>query len=587
MRVGAVILGICVSAVLLAAAGALYLLAQNNGGEHYRRSIDLVQEIRLLSSDWSMEIARVKSNPLADFDSLAAFIPRMAQLKEDLSGTAQRIPDLPDRLASDIQAYLSAIDAREERVERFKTGYAVVRNSSRYLPLAAANVLRQAQEAGDDALARGISGLIRDVNLFLATPTDTSQTRLTAEIGKLRESSVAYAPTLANALANLFSHAEVLVAKQGPTEELFAQATSGDISELTQQLSASFRFELGKRQLMASWYDRGMLAAFAILILFWVLLALQQRIRGGAATARTVAAPAPIEVDAAPAEAAPAGAGAGAAAGDGTIPDGAAADPAPPPAVLPAEPRYADAALLHGFVVRSIASILAASAEEVSGRMDYLRRTQQGLRDALENGEAGETQGGAEVGRDIEAISAVALNVRQRMNALADLATRLESFAGAPTNHVDRGMIDLNGCVESAVAAATAGNDVSIVTNLGEVPEILASRTEFEVLIGELLENSLDAVRGVEGRKGIVKIDTARKDDEILITVIDNGAGIAPEQRANVFKPFYTTHDGAMGIGLALAGHLARKYDGAIRINSLPGQGTVARIALPAGIAAP
>ena len=579
MRAGAVILGICVSAVLLAVAGALYLLAQNNGGEHYRRSIDLVQEIRLLSSDWSMEISKVKSNPLADFDSLAAFIPRMAQLKEDLSGTAQRIPDLPDRLASDIQAYLSAIDAREERVERFKTGYAVVRNSSRYLPLAAANVLRQAQEAGDDALARGISGLIRDVNLFLATPTDTSQTRLTAEIGKLRESSVAYAPTLANALANLFSHAEVLVAKQGPTEELFAQATSGDISELTQQLSASFRFELGKQQLMASWYDRGMLAAFAVLILFWVLLALQQRIRGGVATARAVAAPAPIEAEAVPAEALPA------VAGNGAAPDG----PSPVPAMLPAEPRYADAeaALLHGFVVRSIAAILAASAEEVSGRMDYLRRTQQGLRDALENGEAGETQGGAEVGQEMEAISAVALNVRQRMNAIADLARRLDAFPGAPTNHVDRGMIDLNACVGNAVAAANAGTDVSIVTNLGEVPEIYASRTEFEVLIGELLENSLEAVRDVEGRKGMVKIDTARKDDEILITVIDNGAGIAPEQRANVFKPFYTTHDGAMGIGLALAGHLARKYDGAVRINSLPGQGTVARIALPAGIAAP
>ena len=577
MRAGAVILGICVSAALLAAAGALYLLAQNNGGEPYRRSIDLVQEIRLLSSDWSMEISKVKSNPLADFDSLAAFIPRMAQLKEDLSGTAQRIPDLPDRLASDIQAYLSAIDAREERVERFKTGYAVVRNSSRYLPLAAANVLRQAQEAGDDALARGISGLIRDVNLFLATPTDTSQTRLTAEIGKLRESSVAYAPALANALANLFSHAEVLVAKQGPTEELFAQATSGDISELTQQLSASFRFELGKQQLMASWYDRGMLAAFAVLILFWVLLALQQRIRGGAATARAVAAPAPIE--AVPAEALPA------VAGNGAAPDG----PSPVPAMLPAEPRYADAeaALLHGFVVRSIAAILAASAEEVSGRMDYLRRTQQGLRDALENGEAGETRGGAEVGQEMEAISAVALNVRQRMNAIADLARRLDAFPGAPTNHVDRGMIDLNACVGNAVAAANAGTDVSIVTNLGEVPEIYASRTEFEVLIGELLENSLEAVRDVEGRKGMVKIDTARKDDEILITVIDNGAGIAPEQRANVFKPFYTTHDGAMGIGLALAGHLARKYDGAVRINSLPGQGTVARIALPAGIAAP
>ena len=182
MRTGAVILGTCVSAVLLAAAGALYLLAQNNGSEHYRKSIDLVRQIQLLSSDWSMEVTRVKSNPLADFDSLAAFIPRMARLKESLSDTAQRIPGLPDRLASDIQAYLAAIEAREERVERFKTGYAVVRNSNRYLPLAAADIVRN---DADDDLAGEVTALANDIAEYLAAPTDAAKGRLTAVVERL------------------------------------------------------------------------------------------------------------------------------------------------------------------------------------------------------------------------------------------------------------------------------------------------------------------------------------------------------------------------------------------------------------------
>ena len=96
-----------------------------------------MRQIQQLSSSWSIEIARVRSDPLADFDSLAAFIPRMASLKESLSDASRRIPGLPDRLANDIRGYLSAVDAKEERIERFKTGYAVVRNSTRYLPLAA------------------------------------------------------------------------------------------------------------------------------------------------------------------------------------------------------------------------------------------------------------------------------------------------------------------------------------------------------------------------------------------------------------------------------------------------------------------
>jgi len=49
----------------------------------------------------------------------------------------------------------------------------------------------------------------------------------------------------------------------------------------------------------------------------------------------------------------------------------------------------------------------------------------------------------------------------------------------------------------------------------------------------------------------------------------------------------WTTRDGAVGLGLAFANHLATKYEGSIKINSLPGQGTVTRITLPAGPPAP
>ena len=137
------------------------------------------------------------------------------------------------------------------------------------------------------------------------------------------------------------------------------------------------------------------------------------------------------------------------------------------------------------------------------------------------------------------------------------------------------------------IETAGAESGATVLRTLGDIPEIFASKTELEMLLREIVENAMAAVRELDDRKGIIKIDTARRNGEILITVIDNGSGIAPENRVNIFKPFYTTRDGAMGIGLALAGHLVRQYEGVIKINSLPGQGTVARIALPAGISGP
>ena len=130
------------SLVLVAAGLFLYWLVRDNDPEGYRTSISGVQRIQQLAADWSIETARVRSDPMADFDSLVAFIPQMSQLKGALLAKVRSIPDIPDRLANDVSAYVSAVDAKEERIERFKTGYAVIRNSSRYLPLAASNIVQ-------------------------------------------------------------------------------------------------------------------------------------------------------------------------------------------------------------------------------------------------------------------------------------------------------------------------------------------------------------------------------------------------------------------------------------------------------------
>jgi signal transduction histidine kinase len=587
MKPGALILGAVVSVILLAAAGVLYTMANDDGEKDYRGSIAAVQQIQRLSSDWSIEVGRVKSDPLADFDSLAAFLPRMARLKEELSATASRIPDLPDRLANSINAYISAIDAKEERIERFKTGYAVVRNSERYLPLAASNVVRLAEESGDRELARRVSGLIQEMDLYMASPTDTDGDRLTGAIGSLRADSVTYAPALANTLSNLVSHAEVLLAKQAPTEELFQSATSNRISGLTDELVNNLRFELGRAEDRRAFYDRGMLVVIALLALFWIGLALQQRRRAGAEVA-----PAAQAAAVAPAPPAPRTA---LAAGNGRTGEEAAPAPAarPSPASAaapvpaPLEPDLEEATV-RGFVVKSAAGTLAAAAEQIDARMDYLRQTRQHLQNALDNSDSlAGLPDGIDLDEEMAALADISASVRQEAVGIAGLAKRLETVAGLPNSEVRRSMTDVNACIEEAIAAC--GPKAAQVTSkrLGELPEILASKAELRLLLKKIVENSVRAVDGLEGREGVIRIDTARKGDEIVITVIDNGDGIAAEGRMNIFRPFYTSREDAIGIGLTLAGHLVKKYEGVIKINSLPGQGTVAQITLPAGVPNP
>ena len=618
MKSGTVILGIIVSIVLLSAAGAFHFVAGNGSEPHYRTTISLIRQIQQLSSHWSVELARVKSDPFSDFDSLAVYIPRMARLKDRLVDSSRQITDLPDRLAGDLSAFRSAVNAKEERIERFKTGHAVVRNSARYLPVAAGNALRQAGAAGDDELRRSVSAFIDDLNAWLAAPDDAAKRRLAGELGRLREASVTYPPLLANALANLLAHAEVLLEKQEPTEELYRGATSNENSQTTDRLVGDLEFELARKETLATWYQGGTLGAVGVLALFWIVLAFLPRARAAPpAVALSAAGPSPFDSLAppdqppAPENADPARPGDAEEAGtSGPAPEATKAaaeaapvlspEPDPFPAVLSSasdEPLPAarrvdepllESAMLGAFLIECTARNLAVSAERVGAGMDRLRQAQDRLRSAFRESDfLLEAPDGADPEDQMETAAAAASGIHREVNRIADVARRLASFEGLPNGRAVHALVDVNACIEEAIAATGAEDAATVAVKLGAMPEIFATIPEIRLMIGEILENSIHAVEGVEGRPPTIKIDTARKNDELLITIIDNGVGVDAERRAKVFQPFYTTRDGAVGLGLTFANHLARKYEGSIKINSLPGQGTVTRITLPAGSPAP
>ena len=648
MKSPAIIFGSAVSAVLVAVAGLLYA-NMGSGGQPYRESASLVREIQQLSSAWSIEVARVKSDPFADFDSLASFIPRMAQLREALSGSTRGIPELPERLASDVSAYLNALDAQEERIERFKTGHAVVRNSSRYFPVAAANVTQQAGSIRDQDLARSVSSLAHRMTSYLAAPTDGAKARLSDELQRLLGESVTYPTSLSNALSNLVAHAEVLLARQEPVEKLFQDATSNEITGIANRLAGDLEFEQGKREMHAAFYQRGIAVVLAVLTLLWIVLAVLQRVRGGANPVPSAAPglPSPtVDPDARPVRAAkprkaakaakPRKAGKAAKAAEpASVPSAAAAEGGEPiavtedeaePAAEPEEtftrPRseapaaareeaapaaaasaWPEAAasreagrgaagdgsiavesrVLHGFLAECVAEALGGAADRITARMDRQRLSQDNLRITLEDRDADpDSFDGIGFDEEIEALAAAASSVRREANGLADLARRLGSFSKVPDGAEGYEMVDVNACIDEVIEAVGAEARGVVARNFGNVPRIFASKAEIRLLLSKFVENSMLATRGLDGRAGVIKLDTASRNGEILITIIDNGVGIAADRHKKIFEPFYTTREDAMGVGLTLADRLVGKYKGAIALNSLPGHGTVIRITLPA-----
>ncbi|MGO9966953.1 MAG: two-component system sensor histidine kinase NtrB [Bryobacteraceae bacterium] len=80
---------------------------------------------------------------------------------------------------------------------------------------------------------------------------------------------------------------------------------------------------------------------------------------------------------------------------------------------------------------------------------------------------------------------------------------------------------------------------------------------------------------------GAVTVKTRADGGMADVAVIDRGSGILPENRDNIFNPFFTTKPSGVGLGLAIVAKIVDEHGGKITVESEPGKGSVFHVLLP------
>ena len=91
---------------------------------------------------------------------------------------------------------------------------------------------------------------------------------------------------------------------------------------------------------------------------------------------------------------------------------------------------------------------------------------------------------------------------------------------------------------------------------------------EISCVLVNLLNNAIDAIKTLPERW--IQIETANRENKIVLLVTDSGLGFAPEIREQIFSPFFSTKkdmDG-LGLGLNLSQAIVEKYGGTLSVNS-------------------
>jgi signal transduction histidine kinase len=80
---------------------------------------------------------------------------------------------------------------------------------------------------------------------------------------------------------------------------------------------------------------------------------------------------------------------------------------------------------------------------------------------------------------------------------------------------------------------------------------------------------------------GTINLRGNHRQDSIRMEIADTGSGLAPEESAQLFTPYYTSKPHGSGLGLAIVQSIVSDHGGRISAVSEPGRGTTFIIELP------
>jgi signal transduction histidine kinase len=144
--------------------------------------------------------------------------------------------------------------------------------------------------------------------------------------------------------------------------------------------------------------------------------------------------------------------------------------------------------------------------------------------------------------------------------------------------------VDLGELLRDVVAAAELAQDeVELTAEVAALPSIRGDRERLRQVIQNLVDNAVK----YSSAGGRVRLRASADDGLVLIDVVDEGPGIAPEDFELIFEKFGRSRGGSAkpgtGLGLFIARSIAEAHGGSLGVQSVPQRGSVFRLELPVG----
>jgi two-component system, NtrC family, nitrogen regulation sensor histidine kinase NtrY len=181
----------------------------------------------------------------------------------------------------------------------------------------------------------------------------------------------------------------------------------------------------------------------------------------------------------------------------------------------------------------------------------------------------------------------------RQVGDVARMVDEFSSFARMPTPQMARG--DLREAVRDSVTLFEMGtNGIDVVLSMPEQPIMMSlDRSLLSRCLTNLVKNAAEAIQAVadapdcpKGYKGRIETNVKVQGQRVTIEVIDNGMGLAKQNRSKLLEPYVTTKAKGTGLGLAIVQKIVEQHGGALTLDDAPvapgrTRGAMVRMVLP------
>ena len=556
-------------ALVAVLAGLIYKTRAVDFDAH-NEVVGLLRQLKQVDAEWNVDVLRSRTGLNTNYDPVASALPLIASLEETLQVKGNPLwherAESETRMKGLLDGYKQTMERKTAMIERFKSQNAILRNSSRFLPVAA-NDLTEVSRGADvsdaqrDAIERSLNALLTSTMTYTQAPDTALREAIASESRTLQQHAAAAPAAVRERTQTLVDHIATVLKQQEASNKVLAELAAMPTAKTIDAISDAHAQEHEARLADQQIYRHALIAYSAFLLalvsyLGWRLFRSYRQVSQ--------------ELKASMAH------------------------------LVQSEKMSA-----LGQMVAGIAHEINTPLAYVKGTFDVLKEQLVPVRDLAQRSHDFTQQlrrnqhDTPAVTQKFHSVEAAVKDVVEDgmldemhqllhdglhgIDQISEIVINLKNFSRLDRARVSEFSVQAG--LESTLLLAknVLKNRVEIRKEYGaNVPQITCSPSQINQVFLNIITNAVDALP--QGKPGVITLRTARQGkDMVRVEIQDNGSGIPKDVLAKIFDPFFTTKavGKGTGLGLSISYKIIQEHGGRIDVETELGIGTVFAIVLP------